>query len=196
MINTKTIKYGDTFALKIDHCNNTYYNGKYLILNYIKDEYHQKLNGYVFRVKIVDSIDGVDKKFLDKFQYIITRVTNVVHSSNILDELKKENIKLADQYNYLYQYQVQVFNKRLLKDLVYLGNFKLEFPKNEYIPWTPYNIDGYYWHQLVNEMVYDYEQYNLQKANLFKLKVAKEWYEQELEIKKDVIKYFNDNFRK
>jgi hypothetical protein len=184
-------KDGDTFALKIENCDYPSFNGKYLILNFIKRDYHANIRKPFFRIKIVDSIEHIDIEKLDSSDYVITSVVNVMNSSGILDDILKDNEELADHYGYLYQYQIKILtNKKYTvpSELVYIGNYKLKEPNGEYIPWTPHNIPLELWSDVVNESICFYELFNLKKSPLFDEKKAKEWYNQLNDIKKAAIK--------
>lgn len=193
--NYKKWKDGDTFALKIVNCDNSFYNDKFLILNFIKRDYHLNVKYPFFRIKIVDNIDSINKKKLDNPDYIITNIFNIAESSAILDEILDENRKKADNYGYLYQYQVNILTNskyNIPNDLIYLGNFKLNEPVNEYIPWTPHNIRFELWKDIVNESVWLYESYNLRKSEFFDKKKAEEWYNELKEVKSAAIKCVQD----
>lgn len=191
----KTWQDGDTFALEIIDSNSEY-NGKFLILNFIKRDYHLDIKYPFFRIKIIDNIDSISKEKLDNFDYVITGITNVMNSNGILDEITEENKKKTDGYGYLYEYQINILttNRKhtIPNKLIYLGNFKLEEPKNEYIPWTPYNISLELWEDIIDKCISYYEMYNLKKSPLFDMKKAMEWYNREKEVKEYVTNYMKN----
>lgn len=186
---------GDTFAIKITNCQDKSYNGKYLILNHIKRDYHLDLKYPFFRIKIIDNIENISKEKLDNIEYVITDVVNVINSSAILDDILEKNKKMADNYGYLYQYQIEILTNRKYKipnDLIYLGNYKLNEPEKEYIPWTPCNIHLELWSDFIDNCVNYYEEYNLRKSPLFNEEMANKWYNELKDMKQFVI----DNMKK
>jgi len=179
--NPKKWNDGDTFAIKITNCQDKSYNGKYLILNHIKRDYHLDLKYPFFRIKIVDNIENISKEKLDNMEYVITAVVNIINSSAILDDILEKNKKLADSYGYLYQYQIIILTNRKYKipdDLIYLGNYQLKEPKKEYIPWTPHNIPLELWSDFIDNCVSYYKYYNLRESQLFDKAEADRWHDE------------------
>lgn len=167
----KNWKDNDVFAVKIENVSDEY-DGRYLIL--IKKDYPYvpyTSNYLFFRAKITK-----DKKIpqtieeINSSEYIITlNYTYVGRNLFGCSEVNQTEF-LPDEFGYLNTYVLEIWFKRGAdKNMFkYIGNFDLEFPKDEFIPntaqiyWLPhtskYNEMGF-----ISELVRDYEWYNLRK---------------------------------
>lgn len=173
---------GDTFAVKIKDYSEEY-NGRYLIL--IKTSYDDKReykDTLYFRVKITkNNVLPTTEEELNKLEYIITG--NIPYIERLLPlrglETLKEAIKRVDsentfykdEYGYLNEYKMALVMKRGIEysNFIYLGNFDLISPKDEYVSddvWYYYldkNKDYpeiYY----INKLLINYEDNNLKKG--------------------------------
>lgn len=175
----KKWKVGDTFAYKIK--NDERYKGRYIILiRYENPEWEPVNNNYSFRAKL--TIDGAlpeTKEELEKLEYIEPRVTH--YSNRFLpfsglipdEELIKERSKVKfypDEYGLLDVYTFDIYFSRkylnILNEFIYLGNYNLKNPEKEYIPFDRNNA-GYYLIERIENILEDYERYNLKKSPLY-----------------------------
>lgn len=171
----------DTFYLKIT--NNEMYNGKYLIFNKVGERKSAGKTPFpVFRAKITnDERLPKTKEELEKLEYVITRLTLweerfIPYSSRSKEQLeqeKEEKSKTAfypDEFgnlnNYLFSLML-VRKSKVPSDLKYLGNFELTPPKDEYIPFTEFNINLFLPEKLQKGIIKGYELYNKRKSLLY-----------------------------
>ena len=154
---------GDVFAYKINSNKYPDYNGRYLI--FIKCD-----------IKKEDWV--TNSRTTKYFRIKITAKKEIPTSCDEIENL--EYIKyptdvaglIPDKYNLIYVYIMKLwaFKYRIPDDLLYIGNFDITPPENEYIPYyrthcVPLRIwdDG---RELTDMILKQYEDYNLEKAEI------------------------------
>ena len=176
---------GDTFAIKIEN-HSKEYDGRYIIL--IKTSYNSCFNYpsvLYFRAKITKSnILPKNEQELNELEYIKTRkmpyierllpITGRHTLKEAMEKVDSENTFYKDEYGYLTEYIVRLSMKRGIDyiNFIYLGNYNVLPPKDEYISevvWFYYleylseKPDIYY----INSLLNDYENNNLKKGYRF-----------------------------
>lgn len=171
---------GDTFAVKIENYSDKY-NGKYLILiksvNDIwkkdfesKDEFEKYMrNSPSFYIKITKDKEIPNTyEELNKLEYIKTWV--IYTDETTINRFDKGLYSEADDFNYTYEYLYKLYFHREFNfsDFIYIGNYKFDSPKNEFIPYIWVELTSYYtkfdW---IKNLIDDYENYNLRKSSHF-----------------------------
>lgn len=175
----KKWKVGDTFAYKIK--NDERYKGRYIILiRYENLEWEPVNNNYSFRAKLtIDDTLLKTNEELEKLEYIKPRVT--LYSDRFLpfsglisdEKLIKERSKVKfypDEWGMLDVYTFDIYFSRkylnILNEFIYLGNYNLKGPEKEYIPFSRYNA-GFYSIERIENILEDYERYNLKKSWIY-----------------------------
>ena len=166
---------GDVFALKINSNKYPEYNGRYLIFikcDIKKEDWvtNSRTTKY-FRIKITAKKEiPASRDEIENLEYI-----KVDSSSYDLEKFKyPADVAglIPDKYNLIYVYIMKLwaFKYRIPDDLVYIGNFDITPPENEYIPYyrthcVPLRIwdDG---KELTDMILKQYEDYNLKKAEI------------------------------
>lgn len=176
---------GDAFAIKIEN-HSKEYDGRYIIL--IKTSYNSCFNYpsvLYFRAKITKSnILPKNEQELNELEYIKTRkmpyierllpITGRHTLKEAMEKVDLENTFYKDEYGYLTEYIVRLSMKRGIDyiNFIYLGNYNVLPPKDEYISevvWFYYleylseEPDIYY----INSLLNDYENNNLKKGYRF-----------------------------
>lgn len=171
------INKGDTFALKISS-ENKKYDGKYLIINKIDDkkvengDYHD-----IVRIKIADFLPTqINADSLNALEYVIPFFFWYEEwSSHITREKLSELEKYMNEYRMIFIYTVELVEfssrktKYFCKELIYLGNFDLIPPENEFIPENYLNVlRGFLIKERFSDfMITSYEAFNLKKSEAF-----------------------------
>lgn len=113
---------GDTYAYRLESkyakTNNLF--GHYLIIHKLDDFHHKKGNDY------------------DVFPYVYTKITKIPELPKSLDEIDNDCEFIRNVFNPrsgLFEYRTIniVDSSRLLRKLLFIGNYKLEQPKDELI---------------------------------------------------------------
>lgn len=177
---------GDIFALKINSEKYPEYNNKYIILIHSiisKDGWAMPRTTNSFRAKITKNTQlPTTKKEIEDLEYIKTYAKgyNIVKNKYPKDI---ENIN-ADKYHFIYTYLLVINSSKFQvpKELIYLGNFGIQNPNNEYIPNSRH--DGVlfsFWNEkyskITEKLLNCYNWYNLKQAKIF----SKEFQENFLE---------------
>lgn len=176
MIHLKINK-GDTFALKINSENKNY-DGKYLIINKIDEK--KKENGDsndVVRIKIADFLPKqISEDTLNDLEYVIPAFFWYEEwPSHITRERLNELENYMNEYRMIFIYTVELVEfsskktEEFCKEMIYLGNFDLTPPENEFIPENYLNIlRGFLLKErFINSMITSYEAFNLKKSEAF-----------------------------
>ena len=188
---------GDVFALRINSEEHKEYNGKYIILIHTiinKDNWKMTRTTNSFRAKITkDSILPKTKEELEKLEYI-----KIYSEGYLLEKTRfpKETKNLyPDKYHLIYKYLfvIKSFKYKVPEDLIYIGNFNLEKPINEYIPVSQHHGVLYsFWNEkyskIVEKLLNSYEWLNLKKSTIF----TKEGQKQFLYNQKENIKVWQE----
>lgn len=169
---------GDTFAIRIK--NNEEYKDRYLILiKYENPEWDISTNVFSFRAKITkDNVLPKTKEEINALEYIQTRITlfrdRFLPYSGLIpfEELIRERSKVKfypDENGYLNVYIFSIYFQRkykeILEEFIYMGNFDLESPYHEYIPFDKHNCAGFYLLDILEtRLINNYEDYNLKKS--------------------------------
>ena len=176
----------DTFYLKIT--GDEMYNGKYLIFNKVGERKSAGKTPFpVFRAKITnDERLPKTKEELEKLEYVIIGLTLweerfIPYSSRSKEQLEQEKEEKSkttfcpDEFgnlnNYLFSLML-VRKSKVPSDLKYLGNFELTPPKDEYIPFTEFNIDLVLPEKLQEGIIKDYELFNKRKSLLYDMRYS------------------------
>lgn len=166
---------GDVFAYKINSNKYPDYNGRYLIFikcDIKKEDWvtNSRTTKY-FRIKITAKKEiptSCDE--IENLEYI-----KVFGCGYDLENFKyPDDVAglIPDKYNLIYVYIMKLwaFKYRIPDDLLYIGNFDITPPENEYIPYyrthcVPLRIwdDG---KELTDMILKQYEDYNLEKAEI------------------------------
>ena len=168
-------KKGDCFAYKIE--NDEEYKGRYLIL--IATELNTSNNGTgspnekYFRCKITkNNTLPTTKEEIDSLDYILVSTTEMemrffpLDGNRLSKELIEERGKVKvypDENGYLYTYTFGI-NLRIsqLNSLIYLGQFNIDLPKHEFIPFDLINLDLFSLKHIEN-ILNDYRGNNLKQ---------------------------------
>ena len=165
---------GDTFALKLAEVD------RYLILILYEAPYETSCDiRCKFRAKITkdehlpktkEEIDALE--FIKiKYRHFYTRYLPIKADENYEDGVirQKDRKFYPDEFNYLYYYIFEVVvlkRSSVYKELVYLGNFDIKLPKDDYR-----SADGderlFFLKELKDELYKCYNKYNLRKSNIY-----------------------------
>lgn len=224
MVNIQKNKWkkGDTFALKIENSNFSKFNSKYIIIYNTDKESINDKNGMVVYLKICDEIPGdISKEFLDNLEFICTNLEWYENrflplEYNIkIEELVNERNKTTffpDENGILYTYEtllsINEKNNTFFKNLIFLGNYELAEPKNEFKPWKAANISWFMEDDLIisnfiTKVLTKYFNYNLKNSKMFEPEYAKNQriiaqkaFEYAYKIEKERSKYLNNKINK
>ncbi|MGN1371987.1 MAG: hypothetical protein ACI4XM_06930 [Candidatus Coprovivens sp.] len=168
---------GDTYALKIIFENKNY-DGKYLIINKIDEkkvengDYHD-----VVRIKIANFLpEQINEETINALEYVKPFFFWYEEwSSFISPEKVKELEKYMNKFKMIFIYTIELVElsprktKDFCEELIYLGNFDLIPPENEFIPENYLNIlRGFLSKErFINSMITSYEAFNLKKSPAF-----------------------------
>lgn len=167
---------GDTFALKIVSENKNY-NGKYLIINKIDTIRNKVFESDIVRVKIANYISNeMSESEINNFEYIKLgffwyECWPGYVSADQTEELKK----YMNEYKMIFKYTIGLTDSSLkktqdfCKDLIYLGNYSLNPPENEFIPKNYSNERNslFIKERFIEDVIEDYELFNLEKSESF-----------------------------
>ena len=177
----KNWKENDIFGLQIKNSNYPEYNGKYLILInkeiLLQGWVHPK-NVKLFHAKIVDKIP-TDLKELEAKEYIKTSSCTYLSESFRNPLIKIEKDKYFDIYTNLFE--IKFSSRKIPEEMIYLGNYNLSVPQDEYIPNTRFWGTPYYEFEHITNIVDLYHELNLRESHIFQEKSRKEIIEKELE---------------
>lgn len=195
---------GDVFALKINSKVYPQYNGKYIIFIHTiinKDNWKMTSTTNSFRAKITkDSKIPKTKDELDELEYIKTCWDGYLLEKTRFPK-ETENIQ-PDEYHIIYKYLfiIKTLKFKIPNDLIYIGNFNLKSPQNEYIPDSQNNGVLYsFWngrYSKISEKLLDYyECLNLKKLEIFTENAQKEFMKnqyEDIQIWKEIDNFVND----
>ena len=175
----------DVFALKVEK---TIYKEQFLIL--IKHINPKWNNNMLFRAKITKN-KVLPKSFeeLEELEYI--KITCVPYEERFLplsgimqdDILIKERSKTKfypDEYNYLYKYifHIELGKKDSYNNLIYLGNYSLSEPMQEYYPFSNKAIDYILYKNLTESLLKSYDGLNKKNICFLMQNIVKKVHEQ------------------
>ena len=175
----------DVFALKVEK---TIYKEQFLIL--IKHVNPKWNNNMLFRAKITKN-KVLPKSFeeLEELEYI--KITCVPYEERFLplsgimqdDILIKERSKTKfypDEYNYLYKYifHIELGKKDSYNNLIYLGNYSLSEPMQEYYPFSNKAIDYILYKNLTESLLKSYDGLNKKNICFLMQNIVKKVHEQ------------------
>lgn len=171
----KKWKGGDVFALKISSSEYHDYNGRYLI--FIKCDINKEdwltrsRTTKYFRIKITSKKEIPNSaEEIENLEYI--KVYSCGYDLEKFIYPNDVKALMPDKYNliYIYLMKLHAFKYAVPDDLIYIGNFEITPPKNEYIPYycthcVPLRMwdDG---KELTDVILKQYEDYNLEKAEI------------------------------
>ena len=162
----KDFKKNDTFILEIKNCEDSEYNGAYLIFNVVGTIRDFSIDEPTFRIKFAkQKPKKIDVQNLNELEWIITsfswfegRLFPI--ESKEREEIKKQEIYYPNEYGILNEYLFRYSCKSLPKDFEYVGNYELDLPSDEYIPWSVHNIRSAIPKYAVDIIVSSYKNYN------------------------------------
>ena len=142
---------------------------------------NQKVTMPIFRIKLTkDNYLPKNKKELENLEYIIDVVFVIEQALRYNDEEYNNKIKkIQDSYGYLYSYQLSILTSskdKMPKDIIYLGNYKLKEPVNEY--YACMNIQLKLWKNVQDSLIFNYKNNNLNENNRFDENICRKWHEQ------------------
>ena len=189
---------GDIFALEIKKCNHQEYIGKFLLLIYLGDEGYKNLPS--FRVKITENIPKT-KNEVETLEYIKTIFTVLEKAYPVGVEVPKNVELFPDEYGYLHTYKLCIyttsFKHKIRNDLIYIGNFDLSLPSNEYNPWIYYNIPMCFWKDVENFVIESYIKYNLRDPEIYNFECASMMHKKAKEVNELIVQTLKEsNFEK
>ena len=178
----KKWKNGDTFALRINLSNDKYkeYNNNYLIINKIGIN---KEGNDIVRIKITKTLNlncSIDE--LNKLEYI---KVNFFWYEDWDYYIERKNLyklnNYVNKYNMIFLNVIELANysKRKTKEfydkLIYLGNYDLVPPKNEFYPEYLYHIRREFLilDRFQENMINSYEWFNKEKSDAFNEELSK-----------------------
>ena len=165
----KESEQNDVFALKIE--NESPYKGQYIILiKHFNSEWQD--SNMLFRAKLTknktipETYEELEELEYIKIKCITYEERFLPLSEKALDDiLIKERSKTKfypDEYNYLYQYvfQLSLSRKDDYNNLIYLGNYELSTPKEEYYPFVKEAVDLILYRDVIENLLSYYEGLN------------------------------------
>ncbi len=171
---------GDTFAIKIKNCSDEY-NDRYLILNKCvyeiwkknfktEEEFEKHMrNTPSFYIKITNGKEIPNTyEELNKLEFI--KMLDIYTDDSTVNKFDKGLYSNADDFNYTYEYLNQILFHRGFdfKEFIYIGNYKFDCPKNEFIPYFWVEVEmvstKFEW---IKTLIDKYENYNLRKSSHF-----------------------------
>ena len=178
----------DVFALKINTEEYKEYNGKYIIFIYTdirKEKWKTTRTTCFFRAKITKSkILPKTKEEIDKLEYIKTSTYGYLYEKNRHEEDVKD-LK-PDEYNLLNTYVLEIcaYKYKIPENLIYLGNFNIKKPGNEYIPFSMHHMILYsFWVEknsnVIDQLLMSYKLFNLKESGLYSKEGRKEYIERQ-----------------
>ena len=183
----KESKQNDVFALKIE--NESPYKGQYIILiKHFDPEW--KDSNMLFRAKLTKNIT-MPKTYeeIEELEYIKTKcityeerflpLSGLVPNDILIKERSKTKF-YPDEYNYLYQYifQLSLLRKDDYNNLIYLGNYELSTPKEEYYPFCKDAVDLILYRDVIKDLLSYYEGLNQKKYLIYDPEHCKKVHEQ------------------
>lgn len=198
-------KENDIYALKIKD-ETSEYNGRYIILIKVEVKgWSPSTNKRLFRFKISKDNKLPKLEEINDLEYIKTWVRSYLSiflpfDNNMTKKERHQTLKKIepdlDEYKYLYTYisEIKFVNKNMPKDLIYIGNKKIELPKHEYyLNWEyGYIMNFYSLENIVEDLLLCYENYNKKKANIY----TKEGVNQVHQRSKRDLKFFAQAYKK
>ena len=142
----RDLKKNDTFVLEIKNCKYAEYNGAYLIFNVVGTIRDFSIDEPIFRIKFAkQKPKKIDVHSLNELEWVITSFTWYENrllpiESKEREKIKKQQIYYPNEYGMLHKYLFGYSCKSLPKEFEYVGNYELDLPCDEYIPWSIYNI--------------------------------------------------------
>lgn len=136
----KDIKFGDCFAYEIK--NDPELNGRYFIMcsRNVRNEEKIDLMQSFFLLKITkDNILPKTEKEINELENVLVSALdkNIWYSGMTKEEvLEKNGIAINPDENgflYMYTFYTRLTRKKYLKDFIYLGNYNIDYPENEYV---------------------------------------------------------------
>lgn len=178
---------GDTFYVKIE--NNKKYKGRYLIFTKVDVTAWRTETCLIpiFLVKITpNKVLPTTKEEIDKLEPVKTDIEIwenrflPMHGNIDREQEIKEKSKVKfypDEYGYLFSNRVAIVMTRkstVPEEFKYLGNFMIELPKEEFVPFTTYNLPLLYKQSIEDYLLRHYEFFNLKTSPMFSVKTAME----------------------
>lgn len=189
---------GDVFALKIKSEIYPTFNNQYIIFIHTKvdnENWNMSRTTNLFRAKITVNYElPTTAKEIEKLEYIKTSADGfLLEKEKNSNEIKKVT---PDKYNFIYKYlfKINSIKFKIPRELIYIGNFNLEKPINEYIPDSPFNkVLLCFWQNkysnVIDDILKKYKLINLKESEYFTEKGQKEFLEkqqQDIFIWKDI----------
>ena len=170
---------GDCFAYKIEE--NIKFKGRYLILIATElNDINSKGYNVFFRCKITeDCIIPKTEIEIDKLEYIIFDVIPMEMRFFPLDGNRSDEEVIAERskvkvypdengYLYTYTFDMTISKRSQLNKFIYLGNFSIIKPTNDFIPFKLVNLPCNAVHYFEYKTILKYESYNLKQSKMWK----------------------------
>lgn len=209
-VDIKDWKYGDTFCFDITENDKK----KYLIIYNITNDDNDEKEVYIKISDILPKI--IDTKFLNSCEYLCTAMTwfenryYPINMNETIDEMIERKNKIEyfpDEYGILHIYIGRLKANKIFNNYVrYIGNFSLDLPKGEFIPWSkdmyPLLLDSDMSIEMfVKNMLKAYHNNNLRESKMFNKdyskimrKKAKDAFEYSYIVEEKVKQYIHDNY--
>ncbi len=185
MLNVKkSWDYGDTFALQISGEN------KYIIIYNVESSQNLTRRNIVY-LKITEYLpEEINNEFLENCEFVCTGLSWFenrfwpLDNSKSIKELVEERSKIKyypDEFGILHIYKGKMFfnkkSKKILDSLIYLGNFELTTPKDEFMPWSIDALPFLSFEEDTKEDIFNtilklYKMNNLKESKMFNLEYA------------------------
>lgn len=170
---------GDTFALQISD------KAKYIIIYNVEDTQRLTRRNIVY-LKVTDYLPKeINREFLEKCEFVCTGLSwyenrfwpldDSISVKSLVEERSKINY-YPDEFGILHIYKGKMFfnikSKEFLDSLIYLGNFKLTTPSDEFTPWSIDGLPFLSFAEDTKEKIYNivmklYKMNNLRKSKMF-----------------------------
>lgn len=208
----KNWKYGDIFLVL---CETSEKVKKYLFIYNITNGNSKEKEAYL---KISDTLPSeINEEFLNNIDTVCTGLTWFENryyptstDESIDDMIKRKNLieYFPDETGILHTYICRLnINKTFINSLKYIGNFNLQLPKDEFIPWCkgmyPFLLyDSKKVEKFINLVFELYQNNNLKKSKMYNKeyaqkmrKKAKEAFEYTYIIEKKVNQFISNGFK-
>lgn len=180
---------GDTFALKIENSEYPEYNGKYIILintTIKKDGWKMSRTKKVFRAKLTQNNEiPKTKEEIEFLKYIKTGWCGYLSENYKFP--KETQLLQPDEYHMIYKYVFIIHSSRykIPEELIYLGNYDIKVPENEYIPKSqhegsfPFDWKNIFDETIQEKLIVKYKGINLKEYPIFSEERQKTFLERE-----------------
>ena len=186
-LNPKKWEIGDTFYIKIE--NNEKYKGRYLLFTKVDVTTWGTKTCFIpiFLVRITQNdILPQTNEELENLEAVKTNLCFwenrfwPMHGNMDLSEeirIKSQVPFYPDEYGYLHTNRIAIVITRkssIPEEFNYLGNFIVQNPKEEYIPFSTHNVPLIYREPIEEELIDSYEAFNKRNSQMYRVSYAME----------------------